>query len=207
MAFAAIGAILGDYLGYSAGRWGGSWLAKRKIISPELLTRAEEFFQTYGNKSILWGRFVGPLRAVIPFVAGASRMKQSSFLLWNIIGAAIWSVGVGIFGYFSGSILATLIKKWSTELSWLFSVMAVIALGYWLFKKHGQSWREYFSRQSLIFTEKLFSGRWFSVLDERYPVVTEISRAGAKPEKVFSIFWLIAILLSLYILTILLDLF
>ena len=68
--FASVGAILGDFFSYSLGRWGGEWIKRKKLINRTLIHHGEKFFAKYGNKSIFWGRFFGPIRALITFIAG-----------------------------------------------------------------------------------------------------------------------------------------
>jgi undecaprenyl-diphosphatase len=205
--YAALGAILGDYLGYSLGRWGAPLLERYKIIKPETFAGAEDFFKKYGNKSILWGRFIGPIRAVVPFVAGASKMPAGPFLFWNIIGALIWSGTDTALGYFSGNIIAVIIKKWSARIGWLILIVAIALFIYWLVRKHGQSFREYFRRQNLLLKEKLLSGRWLSYLDEHYPALSELYRTGARQGKIIGLILGLGLLFGLYLLTLIFDLF
>jgi undecaprenyl-diphosphatase len=199
--FAAGGAIIGDYCGYCLGRWGRPWLERTGLIKPELIQKSEKFFSKYGNKSVLWGRFLGPLRAIVPFTAGATKMKQRPFLFWNIISGIIWAFfNVGL-GYFSGNIIAVLIRRWSHRLGLIILILIAAVLIYWLIKKHGQKFPVYFKQQSSIFTEKLLSGRWFTTLDEHYPLVAEFSRTDTVQEQLFGIFLIALVLIFIYILT------
>jgi len=205
MIYATIGAIIGDYSGYSLGRWGGDWLIRKQIIKPELIVQGETFFKKYGAPSIVWGRFIGATRAVVPFIAGSTKMKQRYFLFWNIIGAVVWSAAHVLLGYFSGNIIAIVIKKWSHRLSLILSITLVVAFFYWLIKKHHQNIWRYFKKQSARFTEALFASRWFKWLDERYPVISEFFQTRVSQERIFGGFLVAIILVILYILTIALD--
>jgi membrane protein DedA with SNARE-associated domain len=85
-----LGAILGDSLGYELGRrLGRPWLRRYGrwvgLREPQL-ARAEAWFARHGGKTILLGRFVGFLRALAPFVAGASVMPYHRFLPYNAAG-------------------------------------------------------------------------------------------------------------------------
>jgi membrane-associated protein len=51
---------------------------------------------------VLLGRFVGILRALVPAVAGDSRMPYSTFIVWNVVGALIWGPSVVVGGYVAG---------------------------------------------------------------------------------------------------------
>lgn len=204
--FAVIGAILGDWGGYALGRWGGKWLEKKGIVKAAWVAKGEEFFNKYGTKGILWGRFIGATRAVVPFVAGASKMKQSSFFFWNIISALIWATwNIGI-GYFSGSLIATIIEKWSSKLGLGLSILAAAAWIYLVIKKHGSSYWQYFKHVTLVLMEKLTAKSWFQTLDRRYPAIPEIISAKKSQEKVFAGFLGLVCLIIFYFLALVLDL-
>ena len=64
-----------------------------RLLNREHLNKAHAFFERYGGKAIVLGRFVPIVRTFVPFVAGAASMSYSSFVFYNFAGAAIW-VGV-----------------------------------------------------------------------------------------------------------------
>jgi membrane protein DedA with SNARE-associated domain len=101
--FATIGAVLGDGLSYYLGtkgkrlfRPGGRWLG------PAYLAKGEAFFRRHGNKSVFFGRFMGPIRGIIPFIAGLLAMDKRAFLLWNALSGALWATVHVLAGYFLG---------------------------------------------------------------------------------------------------------
>jgi len=111
LAFAAIlvGGVLGDLLSYYFGHKGKSWLnSKPRLKRALFLHKGEEFFFKYGNKSIIFGRFLGILKSVIPFIAGLTKMNFKKFLYLNVLSGIIWTVvhlGIGyllgkLFSYF-----------------------------------------------------------------------------------------------------------
>lgn len=113
--FAAVGAILGDGIGYYLGTKGMRFFRhENKILKLSHLETGEAFFQKHGNKSVLLGRFIGVLRPIVPFVAGLSRMDKKTFLFWNVIGGILWSIAYLLLGYFFGSALPV-IEAWSTR--------------------------------------------------------------------------------------------
>ena len=95
MGAAAVGAILGDNLGYWAGRRAGWGLLLRagKLLgrSPEQMEILRERFLRHAGKSVLLGRFVAVLRVLAGPIAGAVHMPYRRFLLFNALGAVLWA--------------------------------------------------------------------------------------------------------------------
>lgn len=91
--FAALGAIAGDWFSYWLGRHFDQQLRHIWPLSryPKLIPAGEKFFTRHGGKSVLFGRFVGPLRPVIPAVAGIMHMSQAKFYFMNIVSAILWA--------------------------------------------------------------------------------------------------------------------
>ena len=91
-------AILGDGVNYSVGRYLGPKIisgADRSALSHRLLNqqhvdRAHEFFEKYGGKAVVLGRFVPIIRTFVPFVAGAAGMNYATFGFYNITGGIAW---------------------------------------------------------------------------------------------------------------------
>jgi membrane protein DedA with SNARE-associated domain len=91
--WAAAGAIAGDGISF----WLGRTLHMRiKTLwplnkHPELIANATNFFHRHGGKSILFGRFIGPIRPVIPAVAGMLEMSPQRFFIVNVISGILWA--------------------------------------------------------------------------------------------------------------------
>jgi len=115
MIVVTVGAIIGDSIGYELGRHlGRPWLERHgRLVGMHggVLARVDELFARHGGKAVLLGRFVGFLRAMAPFVAGASRMPYPAFLLYNATGAVVWAVAFVLLGYFLGESWA-IAEKW-----------------------------------------------------------------------------------------------
>jgi membrane-associated protein len=100
-------AILGDTVNYWIGAKLGPRLLKNpdsKILKKEYLDKTHAFFERYGGKAIILGRFVPFVRTFAPFLAGVGEMHYRRFLEFNAIGGVLW---VGLFvgsGYFFGRI-------------------------------------------------------------------------------------------------------
>jgi membrane-associated protein len=100
-------AVIGDTVNYHIGKKVGLAISPRsfigKIINQEKMKAAEDFFNRHGGKTIVIARFMPFIRTFIPFVAGASRMNYRYFLVYNIVGAAIWVGICTMLGYFFGN--------------------------------------------------------------------------------------------------------
>jgi membrane protein DedA with SNARE-associated domain len=143
MAAVAIGAIVGDNIGYQLGlRLGREWLlrhGKRVGITAARLQRAEAFFTRHGPKAVFLGRFVGFARALVPFVAGASRMPYRRFLLADALGAVLWTVGFVLLGYGLGASWR-IAERWIGRSSMLLAgILAVAGLVLWLRRRRKQA--------------------------------------------------------------------
>jgi len=99
-------AALGDSVGYTFGKKVGRRLFNRKdsvLFHKENLQRTEDFYKKHGGKAIVIARFIPVIRTFAPIVAGVSHMRYTQFLVYNLIGAFIWAVGLTYLGYFAGS--------------------------------------------------------------------------------------------------------
>ena len=95
-----IAAGAGGALGYAVSYWVGLYF-KDSIheiwpfkTRPELLQKGREFFAKWGTLGVFMGHFFGPVRAVVPVVAGTLAMKQIPFQIANITSAFLWAAGV-----------------------------------------------------------------------------------------------------------------
>ncbi len=105
-----LAAFTGNAVNYTVGRIVGPRVFTatdrsglfHRLLNQEHLQRAHAFFEEYGGKAIILGRFVPIVRTFVPFVAGAAAMRSHTFALVNLTGAAAWvllCVGAGfVFG-------------------------------------------------------------------------------------------------------------
>jgi len=99
-----IGVVSGDVLTYYIGTHGTNWFhSESKWLKFAYLKKGQKFFDKHGDKSILLGRFMGVIKAIVPFIAGLIRMDFKKFLYLNIISGVIWAVFYLGLGYFLGS--------------------------------------------------------------------------------------------------------
>jgi membrane protein DedA with SNARE-associated domain len=128
IACAVIGAILGDSVGYEIGRRVGPRMRSSRVgskVGEERWQKAHDYLRAKGGRAIFLGRFVGVLRALVPAVAGDSRMPYGTFLMWNVLGAVIASPAVILAGYFAGSSYKRIESKLSYA-SWIVAACVVV---------------------------------------------------------------------------------
>lgn len=102
-----IAAILGDQVGFFIGTKGGAALFKSndsKFFKKKYIDESHAFFEKHGPITIILARFVPIVRTFAPVVAGASKMKYSIFLTYNVVGGIVWGAGVTMLGYLLGQI-------------------------------------------------------------------------------------------------------
>jgi len=108
----AVAAILGDAVNYAVGDAVGPRVFTsvdrtrfwHRVLNRDHLTMAHAFFEKYGGKAIILGRFVPIVRTFVPFVAGAGTMTYATFALYNITGGIIWVGICTLAGYAFGNV-------------------------------------------------------------------------------------------------------
>lgn len=125
---AIAGAIVGDNIGFSIGRYGGARILLRhghRIgLHEGRLKIGIWLFRRHGGKVVFWGRFVSVLRTYAAFLAGTNRMAWPRFLVFNAAGAIVWATFFGVVYYVFGSA----IQRLSTAVDIAFGVAGVAAL-------------------------------------------------------------------------------
>ena len=100
-----VAAVLGDNVGYWFGRKVGPPLFKREeslFFKPRNLLAARAFYEKHGGKTIVIARFMPFIRTFAPIVAGAVHMEWRRFMVFNLVGAVIWAVGLTLAGWSLG---------------------------------------------------------------------------------------------------------
>ena len=106
---AAAGSALGDMIGYYFGIYGRAYIHDHKgLLRTAHIEMGRGFFSKHGGKSVLLARFTGPIRSIIPVVAGMIGMSKRRFIVLNILGALLWSFLYVYLGYAFGSQLKTI---------------------------------------------------------------------------------------------------
>jgi membrane-associated protein len=106
LALLLIAAILGDQCNYLIGRYYGDVLlqSESRFFNRKAYDQAHAFYDRFGGITIIIARFMPFVRTFAPFVAGVAKMDRSRFTLFNVIGAVVWVVGIGMAGYLFGHI-------------------------------------------------------------------------------------------------------
>ncbi len=103
-----LAAILGLQVGYLFGRKVGPKLFSKTdslFFHKSHLIKAQAFYEKHGAKTIVLGRFIPIVRTFAPIVAGVGSMHYPTFIRYNIIGAALWAIGVTFAGYSLGNLI------------------------------------------------------------------------------------------------------
>lgn len=103
-----VSAVLGNITGYEFGRRIGPKLFNREdsfLFKKQHVLKAQNFYEHHGPKMIMLARFMPIVRTFAPIVAGVANMRYRTFLIYNILGAFIWTVSLVFLGYFLGSVI------------------------------------------------------------------------------------------------------
>jgi undecaprenyl-diphosphatase len=135
-ASAALGAIIGDSAGFYLGRRLGARVLNSRLgrlVSEERIASTMQRIRSGGRRAVILGRFVGVIRAVMPFAAGMSGMRYGSFLLASVVGATSWGVGLTLLGYLAGNSwrrAERYLGQGSTALGLTILVVILLVVGY-----------------------------------------------------------------------------
>lgn len=101
-----IAAILGDTVNYAIGHYIGpkAFTGRYRFLKREYLEKTHEFYERYGGKTIIIGRYVPIVRTFAPFVAGIGAMTYKKFVIYNVLGGVLWVGSLVYAGYFFGNI-------------------------------------------------------------------------------------------------------
>jgi len=135
---AALGAIVGDNIGYSIGRRFGYALLLRHgslvRIHTGRIKLGQFLFARHGGKVVFFGRFVAILRALAALLAGMNCMDWRRFLVFNASGAIVWAAGYGLAAYVFGKGLDRL-RGTAAVVGGLLAAIAC-AFGVWWMRRH-----------------------------------------------------------------------
>ena len=137
---AIVAEVLGSLAGYLIGYFGGRALVDRAgkyvLLTHRDLDRAEAWFARRGEPVVLFGRFIPLLRSFVSFAAGLGEMAFAKFLLFTVIGCAIWCTALACLGYSLGGTYHHVLKGFSDAgyIAAALFVLAVLALFFHRFR-------------------------------------------------------------------------
>jgi membrane protein DedA with SNARE-associated domain len=132
-----ISAIVGDSVGYEIGRKFGDRLLDTRALRKhrDKLGRAQGLLRRRGATAVFIGRFTALLRAIMPALAGSSRMPYGRFLIFNALGGIMWGVGFTLGGYLAGTAFEQVAQWAGRVLAIVVAAIAVIAVFLWWLRR------------------------------------------------------------------------
>jgi undecaprenyl-diphosphatase len=132
-----VAAILGDSVGYELGRClGRAWLVRvgrRLGFGPPELARLDRFFARHGGKTVFFARFTAFFRIMVPFAAGAARLRYLHFLFYNVLGGIGWAVACVLAGYVAGASWVV-VHHWIGRAGAVAAVIVLVAIA-WVLRR------------------------------------------------------------------------
>jgi membrane-associated protein len=131
-------AIIGDSVGYEVGRQVGTRVLGLHVFDKrrDRLDAAEDFLARRGGSAVFLGRWVAFFRAVMPALAGTTRMPYLKFLAYNAAGGIVWGVGVVLVGYLAGNAYNSVAHYVGGGAAIVVAAVALIAVVVWRVRKH-----------------------------------------------------------------------
>lgn len=133
MALVVGAAIIGDSVGYEVGKHLGSRILEAKALRRHAgrLENAQDFLRRKGGSAVFLGRFTAFFRAVMPALAGTSRMPYGRFLAWNAVGGIVWGIGFVLLGFLAGNSYEAVAQAVGRDLAVVIAAVAVAVLIFW----------------------------------------------------------------------------
>lgn len=146
---AAVGALIGDAFSYWLGRRYGERLFSGRLLQryPEVLLNGRRFFERHGAFSVALARFLGPVRAIVPALAGASGLGIAGFVAADLTAALVWAVVYVVPGVAFGASLGLAAEVAGRLATLLLALIVALALTVWLSaaiiratQRHAEDW-------------------------------------------------------------------
>src|SRR5882757_573126 len=137
-ALVVLAAVSGDSVGYEIGRRYGSRILDTRTLRGHRgrIDRAQELIRRRGPAAVFLGRFIAFFRALMPALAGISKMPYRVFLLFNALGGLVWGIGFVLLGYFAGAAYKQVEKTAGTVVAIVVAVLVVAAVVVWQVRRH-----------------------------------------------------------------------
>jgi membrane protein DedA with SNARE-associated domain len=143
---AMAGTMVGSWLAYGVGYWGGRPIIDRfgryLLIRPHEIDRAHAWFERHGEAVVLYGRLVPLVRSFVSLPAGVAAMRLGRFTIYTVIGSLVWCVALASLGHAFGD-RWTEVEHVLQPFGWLMAGVAVVALAVFVSRRWTQVRREY----------------------------------------------------------------
>ncbi|WP_042378702.1 DedA family protein [Streptacidiphilus melanogenes] len=133
-----LAAILGDSVGYEVGHHFGDRILGIRPLQRhrERLGAAQEMIRDRGAAAVFFGRFIAFFRAVMPALAGISKMPYRRFLLFNALGGITWGIGFTLLGYLAGQAYQRVEKQAGQVVAVVIAGIVLLVVGVWAWRRH-----------------------------------------------------------------------
>jgi membrane protein DedA with SNARE-associated domain len=133
MGLVVLAAVVGDTVGYEVGKHVGPKLLDTRGLKRhrKKLDKAQDFLRRRGGSAVFLGRFIAFFRAVMPALAGISRMHYPRFLAFNAAGGLAWGVSFVLLGYVAGNSYEAVAKTVGRDITAVVVVVAIIGVVVW----------------------------------------------------------------------------
>lgn len=130
-------AVVGDTVGFEVGKHFGPRVLQIGIVRKHRarIESAQDTLRRRGGPAVFLARWTAFFRAVMPGLAGLSRMRYRTFLLWNALGGVAWGVTFCLVGYYAGASYEQVASKIGTGTAVVIAVLVVVALVVWRVRK------------------------------------------------------------------------
>ena len=134
MALLLLAAIAGDQTNYTIGRYFGPRVFRwenSRFFNRRAFDQAHAFYERYGGVTIVLARFMPFVRTFVPFVAGVAAMDRRKFTVYNVLGGAVWVLGLLLAGYLFGNL--PFVQTHLSKIIWALILVpgAITLLGAW----------------------------------------------------------------------------
>ena len=130
-------AVVGDTVGFEVGKRLGPRVLQLGILRKhqDRLDTAREALRRRGGPAVFLGRWTAFLRAVVPGLAGLSRMRYPTFLLWNAVGGITWGVTFSLVGYFAGASYERVASSIGTGSAVVVAALVIVGIVLWRIRR------------------------------------------------------------------------
>ena len=143
------GNVVGSWLAYGAGAWGGRPLVDRfgryVLIRPHEVDRAHAWFERNGEAAVFFSRMIPVVRTFISVPAGVARMNFARFTLYTVLGCLPWTIALGWIGYTLGDNWAAA-EQVIRPVAWAIVVLIVLGGVWWVSRRWRRVREEYEER-------------------------------------------------------------